>query len=130
MKSKDELLAYSKQIIERGDGYRAVLNYLKTNCDDEDMIKEIISEVQASESKEPEAPQTKKKLSFYKLIFGGAFVLSGIFLLTILWSRGYIATLPFLLIGSGIYAIATSFNDDSKGITNVVKKINWRNRNK
>ena len=49
MKSKSELLAYSIKIIERGDGYRSLINFLNNNGEDEKLIEEIVSDVGALE---------------------------------------------------------------------------------
>ncbi len=43
-KSYEELLDYSKKIIERGDGYRALKSYLAANCNNLKWREEILSE--------------------------------------------------------------------------------------
>ena len=113
MKTTDELTAYGKKILERGDDYRAVMNYLKRNSEDEDQIRLVIKRLNDMEKagliKQPEDPSDK--VSVLDKIVGLIFITGGFLLVALLWQRGFIATLPLVLVAAGIAAITGKLKD-------------------
>lgn len=106
-KTKEELVAYAIKMRQRGDRYRSILFYLESNCQDPVLVQEIIGIVDELETKKKiDVDHTQGiKPSNYKLM-GYIFIGAGIFLFVFLWNRGWISTLPVLLIGMGIYGMS------------------------
>lgn len=110
LKSKEELIAYAVKMRQRGDRYRSILAYLENNCNDTELVKEIIGIVDELETKkaiEVDHTQGVREKNSYNL-FGYAFIAGGILLMVFLWNKGWIASLPFVMIGMGIYGIKES----------------------
>jgi len=106
-KSKQELLDYSIQMRLRGDTYRDMLAYLKKYTNDEAVIKEIISKVDSLEkTKRIKSPERRTSVSSLSIVLGSIFIVTGIFLIIFLWERGFVASLPILLIVLGFYAFS------------------------
>lgn len=108
MKTKEELLEYAIKMRSRDDSYRSMINYLNNNCDDEEVVREIVRTVDQMEKEKKiktEAIKLKEPLNL-NLIMGGLLIVIGIGLIRILWDKGYISTLPFILIGIGLVSIA------------------------
>ncbi|MCD4791644.1 MAG: hypothetical protein K8R54_00295 [Bacteroidales bacterium] len=110
-KSKDEMLKYAVQMRERGDTYRDMLAYIKRYTNDEAIIKEIISEVDSLEKRKrintPERGSNSG--SMISIIFGSIFLVSGVILIFFLWGKGFVSTIPFILIAIGIAAFSGKF---------------------
>ena len=105
VKSKKELLEESLKIYQRGDGFRSIRNYLERNTTDENLIKEIIQIVSNNKDKIEVSEGRANKVPVRNYIFGSLFLLFGLILLTFLWEKGFIATLPIILMGIGILAL-------------------------
>ncbi len=108
VKTKEELLQYALKMRERGDTYRSVINYLNRNTDDEGLKKEIIQEVDRLEKENPGKNQLKPgsdSPSKFSIIMGVLFLGFGAILIPFLWNKGFISTIPFILIGIGVTAL-------------------------
>jgi len=108
MKTKEELLEYSVKMLNRGDSFAAIHSYLKRNCDDEQTIKEIFIAVDEIGREQRNQEDTKidfKDFFTYGRIIGLVVVGLGVFLMVTLWDKGFIATLPFVLIGIGVLGV-------------------------
>jgi len=104
MTSKEELLNYAIEMRKRGDTYRAMIAYLENNCDDEETVKEIVRTVDKMEKENQIKVQVEKKNkpSFMNITLGVLFLLLGIILMFFLWGKGWVSTVPFILITSTI----------------------------
>lgn len=106
-KTKDELILYAVKMRQRGDRYRSILSYLEKNCENPEQVQEIIAIVDQMETKkilEVDHTQGVKENNTYN-IFGYAFIAGGILLMIFLWNKGWVASVPFVMIGMGIYGI-------------------------
>lgn len=103
-KSKEEMLNYAVNMRLRGDDYRAILNYLERHTSDQHLINEIIDSVDLLEKNNEIKPivETNNKLSILNVVLSSVLILLGVFLVFILWGKGIIAVLPFLIIAVGI----------------------------
>ena len=106
MNTKEELQNYAIKMINRGDTYSSIHNYLKRNCDNEVWIKEIISEIDKLEKEGKVGVKKATKTNSFGLgkIFGIIFMAAGLFLVSFTWGKGVISTVPFIVIGVGILA--------------------------
>ncbi len=107
-KTKEEMLNYAVNMRLRGDNYRAILNYLERHTSDQNLINEIINSVDLLEKNNEIKPliEKKNKLSFINVVLSSVLILLGLYLVFSLWGEGYIATLPFLIIGLGIWTLS------------------------
>ncbi len=91
----------------RGDTYRSMLGYLQSQTNDKEMISRIISEVDKLEKQKtinPEKPDLSK-FSTTNVMMGLILLCGGIILLFFLWGKGWVSTVPFILIGIGLAAL-------------------------
>jgi len=108
MSTKEELLKCGIKMINRGDSFYAVQDYLKRNCGDEEMVKEVFTILNAMKMEgKIGAVKTEKRnaLTFGKIL-GIICLVSGLVLMTVLWNKGFVSTIPFFLIGVGILGIS------------------------
>jgi len=106
-KTKKELLEYAIKMRQRGDTYRTIMQYLERNCDEKDVIKEIISSLDLLEKQQHikvNQSTTQNNLFISKFI-GALFIILGIFLIIFLWKQGFIAWLPLGLVIIGLFGI-------------------------
>lgn len=112
-KSKEELLSYSIKILQRGDGYRAVMSYLERYTSDEKIISEIMKSLRTQEKHtEVERCQaSEKEKSPERILLGIFLLLLGSFLTFFLWNQGFITKLPIalILIGMGVFSKGMRF---------------------
>ena len=105
-KSENELLAYVIKMRERGDRFTSIVSYLDRNGADDEMKKRIVRRLQTMEKNHQVArPDRSSKISGLSLFLGGFFFASGIILLLFLWDKGFVAGVPFVLIGIGMFAL-------------------------
>ncbi len=104
MKTKEENLAYAIKMVQRGDTYVSIHNYLKNNCESKEEISTIVKIIDKLEKEEKIKPAVEKVSSGpnYNIIMGGVFLTCGIFSFFFLWNKGWISTVPFILCGIGI----------------------------
>lgn len=106
-KSYEELLDYSKKIIERGDGWKSLSAYLDQNCENLEWKKEIRQKVRDYENslKVKGHIRQKEKKTSYDYVLGIGGIIFGLILLYIClfaFNAGIIvATIPFAFIGLG-----------------------------
>lgn len=107
MNSKEDLLKYAIEMRMRGDTFRSMLGYLEGNCDDRDVINEIITTVDELEKQGKFVPEESKKEGLPKrnLILGSLFVGGGTVLLVFLWGEGRVSFIPFFIIGVGFLGL-------------------------
>ena len=107
-KTKEELLDYAIKMRVRGDTYRSLLNYLQTNYSDKSIVSEIIAHVDQLEKAKSILPdsQNKTNISGMNIFLGCLCLFSGIVLIFFLWEKGWISTIPFFLMGIGVYALS------------------------
>jgi len=107
MKSKKDLLEYVIKMRQRGDSWSAVLGYLKRNCDNEELVKEVFREVDKldRENNWSSRKNEKNKIPLRSVIFGLFFLLTGFALFGFLWGKGWISIVPIFMIGIGILGI-------------------------
>ncbi|MDR3226843.1 MAG: hypothetical protein LBT56_04135 [Prevotellaceae bacterium] len=119
-KTKEELLEYAIKMFQRGETYRAILSYIKSNTSDEEVIKQIITNIDSLE-KENKIKRTtvKESNSFFNIFMGFFLIVLGITLIYFLWGEGFIAVFPFLLIIAGLFAIN---NKDITWLTKLLKR--------
>jgi len=107
-KSYEELLDYSKKIIERGDGWRALKAYLDKNCNNLQWREEILQKVREFENTFEKKGHLRQKAerTNYDIILGVGGITFGLILLCLCFfafDAGIIvATIPFAFIGLGI----------------------------
>lgn len=111
-KSKEELLIHAVKMRERGETYRAVSIFLKNNTDDENDIGDIVRGISELEKNKKIEIPPKDVNESYALgsILGILFLLSGLVLLVLLWGKGVISTIPFILLGIGAWALTGKMN--------------------
>ncbi|MDR3287699.1 MAG: hypothetical protein LBT27_09700 [Prevotellaceae bacterium] len=119
-KTKEELFEYAIKMFQRGETYRSILGYIKSNTSDEDVIKQIITSLDSLE-KENKIKRTnvKESNSFINIFMGIFLIISGIALTYLLWGEGFIAVFPFLLIIAGLFAV---YNKDITWLTKLLKR--------
>ena len=107
-KTKEEMLNYAVNMRLRGDNYVAILNYLERHTTDKKLINDIINSVDLLEKNNEIKPlvENKNKLSIINVVLSSVLILFGVSLIFVLWGKGVIAVLPFLIIAVGI----TTFN--------------------
>lgn len=108
MKTKNELLEYVIQMREKGRSYGAVLNYLKLNCEKENHIQEIISDLnKLDRDGKINVKIEKDKEAFFNVntIMGLLLILGGLVFYLFLETQGWISFLPFALMFIGFVAI-------------------------
>ena len=106
-KSYEEILEYSKKIIERGDGWKALNNYLDLKCNNLVWREEIVEKVKKFESTldvKGHMRQMPKNTKYdYVLGYGG--IVIGVLLVLyclFFFKNGIIfSTIPFAFIGLG-----------------------------
>lgn len=114
-KTKEELMEYAVKMRVRGDTYRSILNYLQMNSSDENLINEIISRIDQLEKKKiiSTTPENTTEQPTLNLFIGSFLSFLGIGLIFFLWGKGYLSTVPFLIIGLGVWVLTTG-NKNSK----------------
>ena len=102
------MLEYAIQMRLRGDTYRDMLNYLNRHTNDDTIIKDIISKVDNLEKgKRIKAPERgRSSISSLSAVLGVIFIVAGIALIFFLWDKGFIASLPIILIIIGFTALS------------------------
>lgn len=108
MSTKKELLEYGIKMINRGDSFAAVHDYLKRNCGDEELVKEVFTILNTLkfEGKIGAVKTEKRNTLTFGKILGIVCLIAGIVLLKVLWSKGFVSTIPFVFIGVGILGIS------------------------
>lgn len=106
-KTKEELMEYAVKMRVRGDTYRSILNYLQMNSSDENLINEIISRIDQLEKKKiiSITPENTTEQPTLNLFIGSFLSFLGIGLIFFLWGKGYLSTVPFLIIGLGAWVL-------------------------
>ncbi|MCB0477427.1 MAG: hypothetical protein KDC84_04655 [Crocinitomicaceae bacterium] len=114
MNSKKELKEYAIRMFDRGDSYRTIFTYLHNNCESEEEVQSIISSVREHEKKQ----KTKKEnlsekwfnlniiIPILLIVFGGIMV-------NMLWGKGFVSTLPFVVILIGIFTLDKGLKSNS-----------------
>jgi len=106
-KSKEELLKYSIEMRLRGDTYRDMLAYLQRWTNDDKIIKEIIATVDKLEKEQKiSTPKYENSASIVSIVLGLTFIIGGIALIFVLWNKGFVASLPIILIVIGFGALS------------------------
>ncbi len=110
-KSKNELQAYGLKMLQRGDTFRAVSDFVNKNCDDPQVVADVLIFL----TKRKNLPDTNhlqkpNKISAINIILGMCLLVGGIIMLILFWNRGYIIVLPFALIGAGMLAMLREIN--------------------
>ena len=105
--SKDQLLAYSVKIINRGDRFTSVMNYLDRNCDDENLKQEILKTIDEMQSKGEIGPKAmnEPKIGLSQAM-GLLFLVGGIAMTIFLWDSGFVSTVFVILIGIGALGLS------------------------
>ena len=103
-KTKEELLQYAAKMRQRGDTYVEIIRYLERNTSDEQTIKDVINVISELE-KLVKPVEKKKNRPILNIILGFGFLIFGFFLIFVLWGRGFVATLPFVMIIIGVTAL-------------------------
>ena len=106
-KTKEEIQEYAIIMRGRGESYRTILNYIKSKTSDEDTITDIISHLDQLEKSNnlKISKEYPGNLSITNTLLGSLFLISGIVLIFFLWGKGFISTIPFMLIGIGMLAL-------------------------
>jgi len=110
-KSYEELLDYSKKIIERGDGWRALKSYLDKNCNNLEWREDIIQKVIEYENTfKIKGHQRKTAFRSNHDTFYGIFIIAIGIILQIVWLLGdkdyiIIGLMPFAMVLSGAYLL-------------------------
>lgn len=108
MKSLEQHITKCISILERGDNFIAVhnyLNYQKVSAEDQKKIIAAVQEIQANGHIEIKEPRELRPNHEEDRILGVALILLGLFLIYFLWGKGFVATLPILLVVIGIMAL-------------------------
>ena len=101
-KSPEELLEYTIGRRKRGVSYRSILSYLNLHCDDPEIREKILEGLDKLENEGHIKPEPPAKTSHtYNTILGMVLMIFGATLAVFLWNHGWIATLPFAMIGAG-----------------------------
>jgi hypothetical protein len=106
-KTNQELVDYVIKMRMRGDNYRSIMAYLQRHCENEETVNDIIQLVDQLEKTKKIKPGRAdgSKPSFYNMIFGILFIVSGVLLTLFLWQIGFIWGISLLMIGIGIWAL-------------------------
>ena len=107
VKTKDNLLLEATKMRRHGKSYPEILKYLEHESSDEQIIGEIISVVENTVVISPERRDIR---SIFSTLVSAALLSSGFVLSFLLWEQGYLAILPFILLGAGIIPMALSGN--------------------
>jgi len=108
---RNELFNYAKKMRVRGDEYNDILRFLERNTHDKLQIEEILKSIQVLEKKGVvEVPRQKTSRNLFGIFIGIALIAFGSFLMKSLWNDGYIAIIPFILVGLGIMALFNKIN--------------------
>lgn len=106
-KSKDELLTYGIKMLKRGDPWTAISRYLDRQEVPEKIQKEIIAELSRLEAKGKitvEEPISKPSV-VVDILISSALIAGGLIMMMLLWDAGYIASIPFIIIGGGVLGL-------------------------
>lgn len=101
------MLEYAVKMRKRGDTYYAIRSFLDHNSDEEAFKNAVINAVNKLEKEQKiqvEQPIKRKKFPL-NLIFGTVFLAGGAVLAVFLWNKGFISTIPFIVMGFGAYGI-------------------------
>ena len=117
-KTKEEMMEYAIKMRVRGDDYRSILNYLQLYSSDKNLIDEIISEIDQLEKNKiiTSTLENTTEPQTVNLLLGSLFSLSGIVLIFFLWGKGFISTIPFLIIGMGVWVLTSGSNNKNNAI--------------
>jgi uncharacterized membrane protein len=108
-KSKQELLQYAIKMRQRGDTYYYIKQYLERNASDPQTVNDVIALLSELEKvAKPLQKKTSRRVPTLNIVLGIGFVVGGIVLFFMLWEKGFVAVLPFLLVIIGITALASS----------------------
>ncbi|MEN0047913.1 MAG: hypothetical protein AAF806_12705 [Bacteroidota bacterium] len=119
--SEEELLASAKRLLANGHRFAYILKYLRERTPDDDLITKILNTIKADDAaNEARAKQLKKqsgsKISYINVGMGILFIVLGIIVHFMLRSRGFIGTLPIILIGAGaVLSIRELMKGSNKG---------------
>lgn len=98
--SERELLKRSLAILQRGDGYRAIRSFLRSNCDEEtedQIIASLVAHEKQYGIEKKVAADENSQSKFYKY-FGLFMMAFGCYLI---WHYGWFAVLPITIVGLG-----------------------------
>lgn len=112
--SEEKLAQIRLQAIEQriyGDTYRHIGTYLDNSGLSPEQRGEIISEIKDLENSKmlkKQLPKGAKTAALTDGVMGALVVCLGLFLMRILWGKGFVALLPFFIIGYGVYNLGKS----------------------
>ncbi len=104
---------YCKAILERGDSWRAVHNYLvgqEVSVEDREKIIDALRKLEDGGHLQKITGESSRRFDFQKIL-GFVVMVFGIVMVVMLWDRGWVSTIPFFVIGYGAWAMTGGSKD-------------------
>jgi len=105
--SLEKIEAYAVRMRKRGDSYGEIKKFLSSQWPNKQEVQRAIDKVKKLEKQKLLVIEPgKKTYSIRNIVIGGIVACLGVFLATSLWDRGWISTVPMIMIGAGLYGMA------------------------
>ena len=105
--SLEKIEAYAVRMRKRGDSHGEIKKFLSSQWPNKQEVQRAIDKVKKLEKQKLLVIEPgKKTYSIRNIVIGGIVACLGVFLATSLWDRGWISTVPMIMIGAGLYGMA------------------------